>query len=413
MKYLILGKKITSQGVKRLLKKNNIDFDVLDTEEVNIEFIKQYDLVIKSPGIKYDLELIKEIEKNDIEIISDIELVYRMYNKNIIGITGTNGKTSVTTYINDILNYKYKSVACGNIGTSISEVIDEKDYDYYVCELSSFMLENIKQFRPNIAIFLNLTKAHLDYHNSFKNYIMAKTKFLFNLRKDDIFIYNQDDELLLDLQEKINVKKYSFSIKNKNSDCYYDQKNKNIYYKNKKLFKYKNKNISIIIENILPTIIVAQLLEIPIKYIKQYFIKDIKNIDYRIQKIKRNIYNDSKSTNPVSTTKALEKLNKNNILLLCGGQIRNEDYRVILKYENNIKKIIGYGESKNLIKKFCEKNHLDYIIFDTLEQAILHIRIIKKLNDILLFSPMHASLDQYKDYKDRGFNFNHLIKKYL
>ena len=117
MKYLILGKKITSQGVKRLLKKNNIDFDVLDTEEVNIEFIKQYDLVIKSPGIKYDLELIKEIEKNDIEIISDIELVYRMYNKNIIGITGTNGKTSVTTYINDILNYKYKSVAGGNIGT--------------------------------------------------------------------------------------------------------------------------------------------------------------------------------------------------------------------------------------------------------------------------------------------------------
>ena len=308
MKYLILGKKITSEGVKKILRKNNIDYDCLNTEEVDIDNIKQYDLVIKSPGIKYDLDLIRLFEKNRTEVISDIELIYRMYNKYLIGVTGTNGKTSCSYYINDLLNYKYFSTACGNIGISICDaIIDEKKYDFYVCELSSFMLNNTKKFRPNITVFLNINKAHIDFHNTFKNYVNAKCGFLHNLRVDDVLIYNKDDLFLSEYTNVIQCKKYSFSAKNNDSNCRYDKKNGIIFFENKKVFKYKNKDLSIVVDNILPSVIVAKIMHISDKEIAKYFNHEIRKIKYRIQKVKKNIYNDSKSTNPNATLKALEK----------------------------------------------------------------------------------------------------------
>ncbi len=389
---LLLGHGISNDGLKKFLENFNQDFDYLELNEIEDD----YKFIVKSPGIPLDLINIRG------EIISDIELIYRIIPKNIIAISGTNGKTTITMLINHFLD---NSVACGNIGYPFGLAMLE-EYDFYVCELSSFMLEGCKYFKPKIAILSNLWPHHLDHHKSLKKYIEAKEMICINQDENDFLIYDYDSPYLKDIVKKSKGQKYSFSTRSMLANCYLN--NNYIYFNNKALINLKRLKINFEydIKNIMTLCLTLIILKKSFKGFYNKYRKFIK-ADFRTQYIRRDIINDAKSTNPYSTIAALKNLNK--VILICGGYDRGEQLNCLLPYLDRISLVICYGESKDkLFKFFDEFNTLAYKCFDLKEAVSLCVKYKKKENTIL-YSPMFASYDQYKSYIERGNEFNQLI----
>ncbi|MGM9970742.1 MAG: UDP-N-acetylmuramoyl-L-alanine--D-glutamate ligase [Anaeroplasma sp.] len=395
MKILLLGKGNSTLGCSRLLDSVKIKYDLL---EINELVCYDYDLIVKSPGISLEDPVFNKLNG---KVISDIELVYKIKKPFIIAVTGSNGKTTVVSMLEYILSKKYKAIACGNIGYSFADaVLDHPDYDYYILECSSFQLEAIEEFCPNIAVLLNIDLCHLDHHKTLANYVMAKLNIAKNLGKNCYFIHKKEIPYI---KSKSN-NEIIYSALNTSANIFV--LGENIYNNSKPLFKVNNL-FSHSVENIMAVLGVLKVLnELKLKN----HIKSFKGVKYRLECVDKNIYNDAKSTNCASTDAALCSLDK--VHLICGGFDRGIPIILSNKAISHIRMVYAYGQSNNKICEYFKNKNIYCLCYNDLKSAFYSAMYHKEKDEVVLYSPMFASFDQYKNYNQRGEEFDFLLKEY-
>ncbi|MBQ1812912.1 MAG: UDP-N-acetylmuramoyl-L-alanine--D-glutamate ligase [Bacilli bacterium] len=390
-------------GVKLIF--GEYDFSMLD----NIDYI------IKNPGIKDSHELISYAKEKGIPVMNEIEMAYRLLPRDItlIGVTGSNGKTTTTSLIYEILKKaKLPVTLAGNIGYPLSAYVkDIKSKDILLMEISVQQLCNFDEFKTNISVLTNIFDAHLDFVGSKENYINIKKRIFNHHTNDDLAVLNYDNDEVLNNTDDILSHKEYFSKNNKNVKCYiFDNY---IYYDGKKLICIDdvllkgNHNY----ENVMAAIIVAKRLNVSNKIIVDT-LKNFKSVEHRIEFVRElngvKIYNDSKATNVTATQIALSSFREPTILLL-GGLDRGHSFDGLIEYMKNVKLVVCYGETKNRIKEFCDKLNIECIIRDTLVDATEEALNNSVSGDVILLSPACASWDQFKDFEERGRVFKEYI----
>ncbi|EHR33984.1 UDP-N-acetylmuramoyl-L-alanine--D-glutamate ligase [Helcococcus kunzii] len=372
----------------------------------------EYYCVLKSPGIRLDNKFVVEANKKGVEVISDIELAYRIWGgDNFVAVTGTNGKTTTTSLISHILNYcGIKSKVVGNIGIGILYEILKNGLDtIYALEMSSFQLSNVEQFKPKIAVFTNITPDHTDWHGSFENYFDAKKNIYKNFKDEDTLVLNKDDKLLSKLKINANTKYFSLIEK---ADAYLD--GDEIVIGNDTF----NKNILNLvgkhnIANTLAALLAIQQFDLEFNKVIEA-IKDFQSIEHRIEFVEEingvKYYNDSKGTNIDSTKVALSGF-ENNVILIAGGYDKKVDFDELFEQVDNIKLLILFGDTKYKIHDAAVKMGVNNInIVDNLEKAVHISKENSSKGDTVLFSPACASWDMYDNYEQRGNHFKSLVR---
>jgi len=390
----------------------------LNLKKINQKKINLYKNIYLTPGISLDDKRFKNISKSKIK--RDLDLYYEsLRDEKIIAITGTNGKSTTTKLIGDILKKKYRKIFVGgNLGEPLCNSIKKNfKYTHHVIELSSFQLETIKRFNPNISVILNLSKDHLDRYKNIKNYILAKKNILNNGGKNINLISIDDvysNRIFLDKKIK---NKISFSTKKITADIFYNKGCiiDNYFHNNKKnklLNLSLDLNNSYNLQNILVSYIVCKYFKIPIKYFNES-IKNFKGLPYRSLIIHNSksklIINNSKATNISSALSTLE--NKKNIYLILGGIAKEDGFSKFNKFRKNINQIYIYGKSRLKIKNQINLSKIS-IIKKNLQEVINTL-----WNDIsdenhkvtIVFAPACASFDQFENFEKRGAYFNKLI----
>ena len=393
-------------------------------KKVEIEFGKHSkkvldcDIIIKSPGLPNELEILQQARKKEIPVLSELDFALNFAKpKKIIAVTGTNGKTTTTTLIYEIIKQGYKNTfVAGNIGLPISEVVTKlNSKSILVLELSSYQLEDSPSFRPNISVSLNITPDHLKHHHTMTNYVKAKANVFINQKKKDYAVYNFKDKYLKKSILKTNAVKFTFND-DKCINCIYYQDG--IFYlkKNNKTIKL-NPKINIPgkhnIDNILASIAASYIAGTK-KTVIEKVISNFKGVEHRIEFVKEingvKYYNDSKGTNVDSTKVALESFDKN-IQLILGGQDKGSPYKPIFKLiKKKVKNIFLIGEATNIIKKQL-KDSVPMVECKTLSTAVKKIHSVAQKGDIVLFSPACASFDQFNDFEHRGREFKKFVLK--
>lgn len=350
-----------------------------------------FDQIIIAPGVDKRKGKIKEYIDRGVEVISDIELMFRNLGSDIpvIAITGTNGKTTTTTMMELAFRKSRKKVFCGgNIGTAACEFFFG-DYDFVILELSSFQLESITHFRPNMSIILNITESHMERYDKVEDYVNAKKMIFKNQGANDLFIGPARYDELADVKFlPIGiVEDYDFS----QSKLIGDHQKQNLFCVEQALKFFKIDEVSEIIQQI---------------------INEFSGVKYRLQFEKKinglTFINDAKSTNIDATISAIETLSSNKLILILGGQLRSDDVDFIEKlFSFEIGVIYVFGQAKDLLEQKL-KDKFQTIKLDRLELVIADIK--KNYSDgTVLFSPAFPSFDQFKNYIDRGESFSNLV----
>lgn len=435
MNYLVLGLGITGISTVKTLAKlgylvYGFDSKISDEKSLPLELkgvdffpiFKLEDLqgkdfiCIKSPGIPINSEIVKTIENMGIEIVSDLEMAYRLFgDKNLIAITGTNGKTTTTMLLNHILNESgKKSIAIGNIGIGMLwEIYTNPDIDFFVIECSSFQLESISTFRTKVAAITNISPDHIDWHGDFENYFNAKKKVFINQEPEDKLILNMDDEYLKDLLPDIKSKIVTISTKDKTRDFYYEASF--IYHGDRSIIDTHKLNIPGIhnIQNTLIAAALASTLGLKDEDIEKACYS-FKSVEHRIEFVRDlegvKFYNDSKGTNVDSTTKAIESFN-NPIILIAGGYDKKVSFKeMFLKGKSIIKHLILMGDTAKKMKlEASEAGVKDITIVNNMVEAVDLSKTIMEKGDIVLLSPACASWGMYNSYIERGQEFKSLV----
>ncbi|MAP99427.1 MAG: UDP-N-acetylmuramoyl-L-alanine--D-glutamate ligase [Flavobacteriaceae bacterium] len=402
---------------KRLLEKLNIQY-----EENSHDFAmaKKTDLVIKSPGIPEDSKIINYFKSIGIKVISEIEFAYSFSSSIIIGVTGSNGKTTTSTLINKLISDA--NISCslsGNIGNSFSKVCD-KFYKYSVIELSSFQLDGIENFKPHIAVLTGITPDHLDRYENYKAYINSKFKIVKNQDFNDYLIYNSDCEVINNYikSNKINSKLIPFSTNNiVNQGAYYLDNKINITIEKNKInmptnnFLIKgNHNI----KNAMAAATVANLLKIRKETIRKS-LEHFQGVEHRLENVltinKVSYINDSKATNVNAAYYALESMETPTIWIV-GGIDKGNDYSELIKLvENKVKAIICLGLNNMKIIHHFENNVELIIETKSMKDAVDEAYKISSAGDTVLLSPACASFDLFEDFEDRGRQFKSAVRK--
>jgi UDP-N-acetylmuramoyl-L-alanine--D-glutamate ligase len=372
---------------------------------------KDVNYLIKNPGVPIDHKYVLKAKELGIEVLNEVEVSARLMRKDVhlIGITGTNGKTTTTTIIYEILKEKFKDKVhlTGNMGYPLISFLDKfKKDDFIVMETSSQQLENLDKFTPEVAVLTNVSEAHLEFFKTYDHYKELKKRIFKNHTKDNLAIINRTDEESLKLTKDIKSNKVYFSD-SKDDLCYIEKEN--IYYKGKKIIDTKE----IILkgmhnyQNIMAAIIVAKHYGVEDEIINKV-VKKFKGVEHRLEFVKeldgKKYYNDSKATNLVSTQIALKSFDKD-ILLILGGYERGQDFKELIPYLDNVKVILAIGENRERVKK--ELSNYNVIVKETLKEAMKNIKDYDV--DIVLLSPASASWDQYKKFEDRGEEFKNIV----
>lgn len=375
-------------------------------------------IIIKSPGISNELEILQQARQKEIPVFSELDFALNFAKpKKIIAVTGTNGKTTTTTLIYNIIKKAYKNTfVAGNIGFAISDVVKKlNSKSVLVLELSSYQLEDSPYFRPDISVSLNITPDHLKHHHTMSNYVKAKSNIFINQKKLDYAIYNHNDKYLKKAILKTDATVFEFN-NNKTKNCiYYD--NSTIYLKKSGKLQTLNPKINIVgkhnIDNILAAVCASNIAGVNVSVIEQVISK-FKGVEHRIEFVKTingvKYYNDSKATNVDSTKVALESFDKN-IQLILGGQDKGSSYKPIFNLiRKKVKNIFLIGEATPIIKKELT-NSAPMTECKTLSNAVKKIHSIAKKDDIVLFSPACASFDQFNDFEHRGKEFKKFVSE--
>ncbi|WP_404452507.1 UDP-N-acetylmuramoyl-L-alanine--D-glutamate ligase [Virgibacillus necropolis] len=376
-----------------------------------LSVLETIDVIIKNPGIPYENPVIVEAMNRNIPVLTEIELANDLVEGNIIGITGSNGKTTTTTLTTSMIAESNLPVKeAGNIGKVASEVARNLDVnETLVLELSSFQLMGIKEFKPNTAVLLNIYEAHLDYHKTMENYKNAKYNIFMNQSPEDYLVYNDDDQNLREAVKDAKSVKIPFSITRRLQDGAWADKT-SIYFKNEKIMD--KKDIVLVgdhnIENILAAVCAAKLNGATNEAI-QKVLKTFSGVEHRFQFVARIddrlFYNDSKGTNILATQKALDSFDQP-IILLAGGLDRGNDFDELLPYLKNVKAMVLFGETKMKLKDLAKKAGITTVeLVEDVTIAVEKAYSLSRQDDVILLSPACASWDQYRSFEERGDMF--------
>lgn len=379
---------------------------------------KTFDYLIKNPGIRDDHKYVTKARKLGIEVINEVELAYKLLPKDItlIGITGTNGKTTTTTLTYQILHEAFKERVhlAGNIGYPLCSILDDlKKDDIIVMEVSVQQSVNIKDFHPDIALITNYSPAHIDFLGSYENYKKTKAKMFYNQSKDNLCIMNMNNEDVLKELDGIKSKRKFFSSTNMDADCYL--KDNIIYYHGEKVIKEDIIKIPGMhnVENVLGAIAIAKELSVTNEVIEKV-ISNFYGVEHRLEFVKEinniRFYNDTEATNIKCTQIALSSFNKPTIIIL-GGLERGQNFDDLKEYMSNVKTIIGIGECRERVREFGENLKINTYIYEHLADAFHKIMYLVHPGDIVLLSPASASWDQYNCCEERGKEFKELVKE--
>jgi len=375
-----------------------------------------FDYVIKNPGIKYDNTVVVKAKELGIKVINEVEMAYSFLDKsvNIIGVTGSNGKTTTTTLISEFMKNSFDNVYLGgNIGIPLSNFVrDIKPNSYLVLEISDHQLCDMYNFKTNVSVLTNITPTHLDFHKSYEVYQMTKKKIFNNHTSDDLAVINKDDEVSMKITDDIKSTKVYYGH-DKTNLAYYDEEG--IYYDGKLVIKLddiilKGKHNY---QNIMGAIIAVKKYGVTNEVI-QKVLKEFKGVEHRLEYVDTidgvTYYNDSKATNCVSTITALNSFDKPTILLL-GGYDRGHSFHDLDDSMKNVKCVVCFGETKNRIEEFCNDLNIKCYKNDTLKEAMNVVKDICTPGDVVLLSPACASWDQYDRFEDRGDEFKKLVRE--
>lgn len=402
---------------KDVLKHNEIEWE---EGKHTASKILNADVVMKSPGISEQVPIVKALLETGISVISEIEFAAQFTSADIIGITGSNGKTTTTMMTNHILNQaKFDVVMGGNIGDSFAGLI-HKDPDYFVLELSSFQLDGIINFRPHIAVLTNITPDHLDrYANKFENYIASKFRIILNQTKQDYLIYDADDEVISTYLQTHPIQStlVPFSLtKTLAQGTYLNEKEIII-----KLIKEENimptTNLALEgkhnIKNAMAAATVAHLLKIRKETIRES-LECFQGAEHRLEHVlkinKVQYINDSKATNVNATYFALESMSAPTVWIV-GGVDKGNDYSALFPFINEkVKAIICLGKDNEAL--FQNFEQMVDIIVETqyMSEAVKIAYNIATAGENVLLSPACASFDLFKNYEDRGHQFKSAVR---
>ena len=436
-KIFILGMARSGYEAAKLLSDYNNEIIVTDGKEQKEELVSEleslgvkviitsdqlsllddsFDYVIKNPGIKYDNPVVVKAKELGIKVINEIEMAYSFLDKsvNIIGVTGSNGKTTTTTLISEFMKNSFDNVYLGgNIGIPLSNFVrDIKPNSYLVLEISDHQLCDMYNFKTNVSVLTNITPTHLDFHKSYEVYQMTKKKIFNNHTSDDLAVINKDDEVSMKITDDIKSTKVYYGH-DKTNLAYYDEEG--IYYDGKLVIKLddiilKGKHNY---QNIMGAIIAVKKYGVTDEVI-QKVLKEFKGVEHRLEYVDTidgvTYYNDSKATNCVSTITALNSFDKP-IILLLGGYDRGHSFHDLDDSMKNVKCVVCFGETKNRIEEFCNDLNIKCYKNDTLKEAMNVVKDICTPGDVVLLSPACASWDQYDRFEDRGDEFKKLVRE--
>jgi len=371
-----------------------------------------FDYLIKNPGVPIDHKYVLKARELGIEVINEVEMAYRLLpnDVSIIGITGTNGKTTTTTLTYEIMYRAFgeKVHLAGNIGFPLSSIIDDvKSDDIIVIECSCQQGENFVNFHPHVGVCTNFSEAHIDFMKTYEHYKEVKSRMFYNQSTDDIAIMNYDNKDVMETLEKVpSIKRY-FSSSEKLEGCYL--KNNNIYYYDELVMSVDDIKIKGIhnVENCMAAIMAVKEYGVSNEIIKEV-ISNFKGVEHRLEYVNTvdgvEYYNDTEATNIKCCQIALSSFNKP-IVLFLGGLERGQDFNELTPYMDNVKAIIAIGQCRERVKEYAKSINKDVYVYEYLSDGFMKVKDIVKSGDVVLLSPASASWDQYKECEIRGAEF--------
>ena len=414
-KVILTDIKEISLEEETLLYDLGVEFIVCDNQDSLLD--DSFDYVVKNPGIKPSHPVIDKCRELGIPVINEMEVAYSYIHEDqfIIGVTGSNGKTTTVTLIDKLLrSLDIDVVVGGNIGTPLCELIDEISTDkVLLLEISDHQLMNLNKFKTNISLLTNIFVSHLDYHGTFDSYKNSKKKIFNNLTSEDVSFINKKNSDSMDL-----LKDIKSNVKYFNDELNYVT-DEGIYIDGKLV--YKASDIKLVglhnYENILSATLVSLELYEDKEYAIDKFrevIKEFNGVEHRIEFVRELngvcYYNDSKATSPTGTKIALNTFKKP-IHLILGGQEQSQDFYSLKNNMNNITKIYAIGENALRVCEYAKDMGIDVIVCNTLSNAVKSVYENASSGDVVLLSPASASFDQFKKFEDRGTLFKELVNK--
>lgn len=428
MRVMILGAGISGRAVFDYFSSRNIDCFFASEKDINAEkfeenyldeLLKNVTLIIASPGISPKKELVFQIKKRKVAFFGEFEFATSKLENDIIAVTGTNGKTTTVSLIHYLLkDYYAGAVLGGNVGIAVTSLIDKiLSQQIAVLECSSFQLETVKNFKPHIAMILNITKDHLNRHGTMREYIKCKYKITKKQTSEDFLILNADDEILRKNPPKTKAEIYYFSTKRKvvgsyikNNCIYFNDNDKEIKLANLSRIKLKGEhNLSNILAAVLAVYLETKNLDL-VKNIDSFL-----GVPHRIEFVKTidgvEFYNDSKATNIASTLVALKSF-KNPINLILGGSDKGYGFDELFeKLPKNVKNIAVFGQTRSKIAFFAKKyKYKNIYICANLQDSVKLLFSKSKRGDVILLSPACASFDFFSGFEERGNFFKKIVK---
>ena len=439
---VVLGGGESGTGAAVLAKKQGFDVFLSDASEIKPKYkaiLGKYGIayeenqhtderilnageIVKSPGIPDEIAIIQKINGKKIPVISEIELAGRYTDAKMIGITGSNGKTTTAMLIYHILkNAGFNAGLAGNVGDSLALQVAEQNYDYYVVELSSFQLDGICDFKAHIAILLNITPDHLDrYQYEMQNYVNAKLRILQNQTENEAFIYWHGDPVVSREIEKRKptVALYPFAEKKADGVKAYTENNTIIIETPKGKYTMEEELVALTgthnLYNSLAAGIAAKLLDIKDDVIRQS-LSDFKSVEHRLEKVARvrgvEYVNDSKATNVNSTWYALQSVKTPTVLILGGTDKGNNYNEIEAQVLSKCRALIFLGIDNSNLHAFFDGKVKTILDARSMEEAVGQAYEVAQKGDTVLLSPSCASFDLFQNYEDRGKQFKECVRK--
>lgn len=421
-----LGAKVRVNDRKRA---EELQEAISQLEDIPVEYIlgghpaelaEWPDFAVISPGVPMDIPLVQQIRDRGKEVISEVELAYRLTRTPVVAITGTNGKTTTTALTGEIFGkWKDRTYVVGNIGTPmISVVLEAKPEDVLVAEISSFQLEGIKYFRPKAAAILNITPDHLNRHKTFENYVNAKARIFENQTGEDCIILNGDDRNTSELVRKCASRVIFFSrMKVLDTGAFVEDDYIIIKNGNEKKRVCPARSLKIPgehnLENALAAAALAWSMGVPVHIIREGLIS-FEGVEHRLEYVATingvRYVNDSKGTNPDASIKAIKAI-ESPIILIAGGMDKGSSFdEFVDSFGGKVKGVVLLGETAEKIKQTCQNRGFNniYIVKD-MEEAVNVAAEIAGEGDCVLLSPACASWDMYKNFEERGRIFKEAV----